>query len=559
MLVSLAAGWYALLPPPARVLDTSAQPGLAPHVRGAFHVHTNRSDGTGTVDAVAAAAARAGLTFVVLTDHGDGTRDVDPPRYRDGVLTIDAVEISTDGGHVIALGMPKAPFPLGGETRDVLEDIERLGGFAIVAHPGSAKPELRWTDWSGPIAGLEWLNGDSEWRDESPWLLIRALLTYPGRQVESLGTLLDRPAEVLQQWDALTRERRIVAVAAADAHARIGLGSIGEPYATNTQSLHIPSYEESFRAFSNALPHVVLNGDPQTDARAIADEIRAGHLYSVVDAIAAPAMMSFTARSQAGEFNGGDVLAPSSGDVALRVTTNAPGDARIVLLKDGMEAATANGAVLEHTAGGDVAVYRVEIHLPGAPGLPLVPWMLSNPIYVARPPVDVRPSPRPTGGGAAVRYDNGPADGWTIEKGPSSNAALDVVPSVGGTQLSFRYAVGGIASASPFAAAVMPAGPGLAGYTRLIFIGRADRPTRLSVQLRAPGGAAGERWHRSVFLDQRAREVTIDFADLRPRGATARALPDLAAVQSILFVADTVNTKIGTGGQVWIDDVRYGR
>ena len=44
----------------------------------------------GSVDEVAAAAAAAGLQFVVFTDHGDATRPPDPPAYRHGVLTIDA-------------------------------------------------------------------------------------------------------------------------------------------------------------------------------------------------------------------------------------------------------------------------------------------------------------------------------------------------------------------------------------------------------------------------------------------------------------------------------------
>ena len=81
------------------------------------------------------------------------------------------VELSTEQGHVVALGLPQAPYPLGGEARDVIEDISRLGGFAMAAHPGSEKPELQWTDWDTPVGGLEWLNADSEWRDEPVWSL----------------------------------------------------------------------------------------------------------------------------------------------------------------------------------------------------------------------------------------------------------------------------------------------------------------------------------------------------------------------------------------------------
>src|SRR6516162_7307713 len=104
-----------------------------------IHVHTNRSDGLSSPDEIAAAAARAGLKFVVFTDHGDATRKPDPPRYLSGVLCLDGVEISTTGGHYIALDMPASPYPLGGEPRDVVDDVKRMGGFGIVAHPDSPR------------------------------------------------------------------------------------------------------------------------------------------------------------------------------------------------------------------------------------------------------------------------------------------------------------------------------------------------------------------------------------------------------------------------------------
>ena len=194
--IVLTATIVAFSLPPARepLAITSAVP-AGP--RGVIHVHTRRSDGTGTLDDVAAAAARAGLKFVVVTDHGDGTRRPEPPAYRQGVLIIDAVEISSEDGHVTALGIGRSPYPLGGEGRDVIADIDRLGGMSIVAHPGSKKLDLRWRDWTAPFDGLEWLNGDSEWRDETNLTLLRSLLTYPLRPVETLGQLLDRPDEVM--------------------------------------------------------------------------------------------------------------------------------------------------------------------------------------------------------------------------------------------------------------------------------------------------------------------------------------------------------------------------
>ena len=553
--------WYSALPPRARVIGAS---GPAP-ARGAFHVHTEQSDGTGTVDEVAAAAARAGLQFVVLTDHGDGTREPARPQYRQGVLMIDAVEVSAVGGHVIALGIPVSPYPLGGEPRDVIDDIARLGGFSVAAHPGSPKPELRWLDWVSPFGGLEWLNGDSEWRDESGWALARVLFTYPGRGAESIAAMLDRPDDPLRRWDALTRRRRVVALAGADAHARLGLRGVGEPddpSGARAPALPLPSYAQTFRAFSIALPGVAMTGDAAADSKAVIDAIRGGHVYSVVDAVASPAVMSFSATTASGSAVAGDAV-PLAGDVTLRVNVQGAPDARIELLKDGTGVAVGQrmgeGAELQHMTR-EAGVYRVEVLLPGAPGTPPVPWILSNPIYVGRsvvePPV-VDPRGRATS--FASLYDNGPAPDARIESSPDAKGAVDVVPGLGGTQLLMRYAIGGAESASPYAAMAMPAGPALSGYDRLMFTARADRPMRLSIQLRMPGGALGERWQRSVYLDPTERPITVYFDDFTPVGVTSQRRPVLSQIDSVLFVVDRVNTALGAAGQVWIDDVKYAR
>src|SRR5215207_4435579 len=85
----LALTLFVLLPPGTR--RTAPPPSTT--VRGAFHIHSERSDGSGSVDAIAEAAARAGLQFIILTDHGDATRAPDPPAYRSGVLVLDGVEV----------------------------------------------------------------------------------------------------------------------------------------------------------------------------------------------------------------------------------------------------------------------------------------------------------------------------------------------------------------------------------------------------------------------------------------------------------------------------------
>jgi len=552
-LVAVAGGiaWYVLLPPQSVTLSTSSTD--AAPMRGAIHVHTRRSDGTGTVDEVAAAARRAGLQFVIVTDHGDGTSGSDTPVYRYGVLCIDAVEISTNGGHVVALGLPQSEFPLAGELADVLEDVRRMGALSIAAHPDSPRAELRWNDWNAAFDGIEWLNGDSQWRDEGWGTLGRALFTYPFRRAATLVTLLDRPDHLLNRWDAMIRERPVVTVAAADAHARVGPG--GDPYGRSL-SVHLPSYEQVFRALSISLPRVQLQGNPAEDAEVVLDAIRNGRVFSTIDALASPATFTFTATSGAQQAMMGERLS-LDGPVMLRVESNGPDGSTMRLLSEGTAVATGVLPVLEYTAPSKPAAYRVEIESPGAPGSPAIPWLLSNPIYVGiEAPPETSSRAAPIAQTVAV-YSNGPAADWRLEKSARSEGTISVAKSVDGTQLLLRYGLGGTRSESPYVAAVIASGSDLARFTGIAFTARAMQPMRLTFQLRA-SGAADRRWGRSVYLDKMARTVTIPFDEMLPLGA-ATGQPLLEDVRDLLFVVDTVHAKQGSSGQVWLDEIRYVR
>jgi hypothetical protein len=95
---------------------------------------------------------------------------------------------------------------------------------------------------------------------------------------------------------------------------------------------------------------------------------------------------------------------------------------------------------------------------------------------------------------------------------------------------------------------------GIASSDRLAFTARAEHPMRVSVQLRVPGRGPddGQRWQRSVYVDAFDQESTVYFDDMRPIGFTRTAQPSLTDVRSILFVIDTINTKPGTSGRLWI-------
>jgi hypothetical protein len=553
LLLAALAALFAVLPAATR--QTGAPP--AATVRGAFHVHSDRSDGSGSVAEIAAAAAEAGLQFVILTDHGDATRAPDAPAYRSGVLTIDGVELNTTGGHYATVGLPAAPYPIAGTPDDVIEDVHRLGGFGFAAHPGSPRPSLSWQDWDAPIDGLEWLNGDSEWRDEPRLPIARALVTYFFRAPQTIALLLDRPAAVLERWDALARTRRVVGIAGADAHARLGLRQRTDP---DVSGVHVPfpGYAPTFRAFSN---HVVLeaplSGDAGEDAARLLDAMRRGRIYSVIDALASPGSLRFSATSGGATAVLGGTL-DIDGEVVLHASASAPPGATLVLLRNGSAVGQVTDGPLEINAGSEAAVYRVEAHLPGAPGGPPVPWMVSNPIYVGQ-----APAPRPSVPAEPVSRIPARAAEATAEHAPNDTSSIVIASPqddrarrfAGDPEITWTFALSGGVPSGQFAAITVPVS-GLEAFERVRFRVSAPAPMRAWVQLRAPVGDT-ERWGRTFYVDAQPRLIDVAFATFNAIGPTSSERPPIDRVDSLLFVVDTLNTLPGKGGAMTISEIGF--
>ena len=528
---------FLTLPPRARPVDVSGWPDdwSPPTARGVFHVHSDRSDGSAAVRDIAAAAARAGLQFVIFTDHGDGTRAPDPPIYESGVLCIDAVEISTSGGHYIALGLPVSPYPLAGEPRAVVEDVRRLGGFGIVAHPVSAKADLGWTDFGLDYDGIEWLNGDSQWRDESRRALGGAIFRYLLRPSETLAALLDRPGSALARWDERTRRRQVVALAGADAHAHLGTGG-GRKGGDSGFGVAFPGYERVFRVFSINVElerELAGAGAAAADATLLLAGIRAGRVFTAIDMVAAPARFSFEGRIGDRRYRTGTRVKTDQ-PVALAARVAGPPGTRIVLLAGGDVVAAVAGGALNVSATRPGA-YRVEVFVPGAPGAPAVPWIVSNPIYVGAAPM-TEPSPDPPATASTRALSIG---AWGLEHDTRGTASLDHLVD----RVVLDYELTG---PPPTAAAIVYdlQDAVLDGLDGVAFDVRADRPTRASVQLKANDGPGELRWRRSFYADETTVTVEMRFADLLPITPDMPP-PDLAGATSLLIVVDALHTPLG--------------
>ena len=360
------------------------------------------------------------------------------------MLWIDGVEISTTDGHYATVGMSRAPFPLGGDARDVVDDVTRLGGIGVIAHGDSVKSEGQWRDWSAKTDGLEWLNLDSAWREAGGARLVRAGLTYWLRPAETLAALLSRPDGILARLDTAAEERHVITIAATDAHGRM-----------------VPSYDACFQAFSTRVElDRPLSGDAGNGTRvAIIDALRAGHHYTAIDALASPAVFEFLARSADDTFTEGDTV-PDGRPVTFDVRVAGLAGLTPLLLRNGVpvnrntwstDGADFRGASSRTDARPNIASKFGAA--PGAPGTPPVPWIVSNPVYVGLPPT-AQPSSTPVP--PVPPTSNRLVLAWHGEGDPSSTVHVDA-PTPERGNIGLRYTLGSGPAASQFAAAAASA------------------------------------------------------------------------------------------------------
>jgi hypothetical protein len=238
--------------------------------RGAWHVHTTASDGRGTLDEVVAAAAAAGLQFVVVSDHNVVAPAA--PEYRRGVLVVPATEASTRVGHVVAVGLSR-PLSPADRDGDPLGAIRRAGGRAVLAHP--FHPRRPFTGWdAGPWTGIEVVSNDGWWHEalarRAFATIARAALVLPFDPPRAVLAFGREPVDELARLDAAAASRdpgeRRVLLCSADAHG-------------------YPSYRAAFEAFSMHVP-VALSGDAAADARAVEAALLDGRAACVFVAVA---------------------------------------------------------------------------------------------------------------------------------------------------------------------------------------------------------------------------------------------------------------------------------
>jgi hypothetical protein len=340
------------------------------------HVHTSYSDGAALHAEVAQAAGKAGLNFVIVTDHNVWVNGCEG--YHGQVLLLVGEEVhdvrrQPQANHLLAYNAESELAPLAADPQGLIDEVNRRGGLSYLAHPfeyrSPISPDLAaipWVDWNVTgYAGLEIWNYMSEFKALARNKLAAVLYAYS----PALG--ISGPFRAtLRQWDQLLSQgRRIAAIGGADAH--------GNNYSLGSLRRVVFPYEHLFRCVNtHVLTERPLNGRLEHDKPLVYDALRAGRTWVGYDLLAPTAGFRFHARSINNQAMMGEELT-RMGATKFEVQTPYSGDIRLVL--NGQVVARAGGRNLQYTSANPGA-YRVEVYRRyrlGRRG-----WIFSSPIYV---------------------------------------------------------------------------------------------------------------------------------------------------------------------------------
>jgi len=143
---------------PARAVAPRAGPGR--WYKGDFHSHTVHSDGLNTIEEYAAAAPRAGLDFLAITDHNTVSHfDEIAGRPADSFLLIPGEEVTTFWGHANVWG-------LGGWVDFRCHDDATMQQLVDWVHARGAlfSPNHPKTGWPWEFAGVRGFHAVEAWQ-----------------------------------------------------------------------------------------------------------------------------------------------------------------------------------------------------------------------------------------------------------------------------------------------------------------------------------------------------------------------------------------------------------
>lgn len=289
--------------------------------RGVDHIHTNASEGAGSPEEILAAAKRAGLDFVVITDHNTmSSWEKEQWNSSSSPLLLKGIEISTKSGHLLGLGLKKTHAHFSREAQDAINEIRSLGGIAVLSHP--TRPKTPWRNFSvEDFSGIEILNMNNVFSSVSRFKLLFLFPQACFNQKGALTSLLDFETSALSLWDTLNTRSKIYGFYGADAHGPAFIG--------------VPSYEAIFGVASLHLVARRPAADTLTED-VVRTLLAKGSFYMAIDGLSLSTYVDFQlVRDGVALARIGETCRGIRKNDQLKFDALAPEGAAIVLMRNG--------------------------------------------------------------------------------------------------------------------------------------------------------------------------------------------------------------------------------
>ncbi len=324
--------------------------------RGVYHVHSEFShDSKASLQYIIDIAKKAGLDFVVVTDHNNmnAKKALRVSLGKDEPLLIVGTEISTwRDGHLGVIGIHESP-PDIESTKEIVDLVHRQGGYAIPAHPFSLKKP--WTNWGiRNYDGME-VFCFSDFFYEKKWyeLLFKSFYLPSEEFLKSVVTVNPKN---LKRWDQeLSTGKRMSGFGAVDAHIKFRIGNFVA--------------ENLLMSFESVTMYVFAKERTEAD---ILEALAHGKSFIAFEIWGPANEFSFSASDGNISHSAGDTVSSES---PIQIMVNSPQSAKIKLIHNGIVIAENDGTVLTKNVT-EAGYYRAEVYLEGKL------WIISNPIYV---------------------------------------------------------------------------------------------------------------------------------------------------------------------------------
>jgi len=345
-----------------------------------LHMHTRYSDGSGLHSDIAAAAIRAGLDAVIVTDHNVLVKDFEGYHHIGDkrVLMLIGQEVHDQArdpqrNHLLIFGANRDLATLADDPQTLINAVRDADGICFLAHPYDPQAPLfnetniDWVDWN-----VQGFHGIELWNHFSEFKLV--LGNWPSAIFHAFFPKFYGRGPIpgtLPKWDELLASgKRVAAIGGSDAHAW--------PYHIGVLKRILFPYDFHFAGVNTHLliPRP-LSGDSNLDGKLVLESLGLGRGFVGYDLIAPTRGFHFTAQGREHSAVMGEEI-PLDGGLTLQAKL--PGEAEVRLVRNGQPVRRWKRAMnFVHTVT-EPGVYRAEAYRSYR--LARRGWIFSNPIYV---------------------------------------------------------------------------------------------------------------------------------------------------------------------------------